>query len=65
MDRGDDICTQIFSQKTRREKTTWEIHKLENNIKMDLHVRTWTGFIWLRISSSEHGNERWGISLIS
>jgi hypothetical protein len=51
-------CIQRFGGKTIRRRPLWRLRsRWEDNMKMDLRkirwVRIWTGFIWLRIETSD------------
>lgn len=59
---GDDKGIPTSSQKSEGKSPLGKpVDKWKKNNAMDLHERMSTGFIWLRISSCEHGNKRWGI----
>jgi hypothetical protein len=57
--RGEEEC--IISGKARRKKTARRRRRRrEDNIKMDLRETEWSvmdWIFWLRIRTSEHGNE--------
>jgi hypothetical protein len=55
-ERGEKCSHTFGPKKSEKKENTW----MGDNIRMDIREisgKVWTGFIWLRIGTTENGNE--------